>query len=94
MLIAASARITSPSTAVISLVRSGVRSDSRLNLADRRGRGFRWLFDSSRWLDSVSCAVMTSPPYDDGSRSTYPTPRRVWISRGSLVSIFRRSTDT
>ena len=32
--------------------------------------------------------------YDDGSRSTYPTPRRVWISRGSRVSIFRRSTDT
>ena len=28
------------------------------------------------------------------SHSTYPTPRRVWISRGSLVSTLRRSTDT
>src|SRR5262249_13222554 len=31
---------------------------------------------------------------EEGSRSTYPTPRRVWISRGSALSTLRRSTDT
>ena len=31
---------------------------------------------------------------DEGSRSTYPTPRRVWISRGPLLSTLRSSTDT
>jgi len=31
---------------------------------------------------------------DEGNRSTYPTPRRVWISRGSVLSTLRRSTDT
>ena len=42
----------------------------------------------------LSCPAMAVTAYDEGSRSTYPAPRRVWISRGSLVSIFRRSTDT
>jgi hypothetical protein len=45
-------------------------------------------------FDGLSCPAMAVTAYDEGSRSTYPTPRRVRISRDSLVPIFRRSTDT
>ena len=84
MPIAARAKMTRASSAVISLVRRDVRLDS-LRRA-RQGRHARLL---------VRFAVMAETrAYEDGSRSTYPTPRRVWISLGSLVSTLRRSTDT
>ena len=76
----------------MSLVRSGVRSESRCRKCRPR---------SSRWRQGgLGASVSTTSGPDmattgyDGSRSTYPTPRRVWMSRGSLVSILRRSTET
>ena len=55
MLMAASAMITSASSAVISLVRSGVRLDSRRTA--RQGRAAQWL----PWLLAPS-AVMPARP--------------------------------
>jgi len=89
--------ITKPRTATISFVRSGVRSESRLNAprlgrlsASPRGRQG----GSGASVSRMSGSDMVATTGYDGSRSTYPTPRRVWISRGSLVSTLRRSTET
>ena len=79
-LMATSAIMTSASTAVISLIRSGTRPGIRRTFCQR------WL--SSGRNDITRCR------YEAGSLSTYPTPRRVWISRGPLLSTLRRSTDT
>jgi hypothetical protein len=81
---------------VISLVRSGVRSDSRRAAPSADRLGFLWLAvpSSATSPSGFTSDMSKGRSYEDGSRSTYPTPRRVWISRGSLASIFRRSTDT
>ena len=78
-LISPSAIATRASTAVISLIRSGVRPDARRTFCQRR--------------PDPDCKDMNRY-YEEGSLSTYPTPRRVWISRGPLLSTLRRSTDT
>ena len=83
MLMAATAAMTSASSPVISLVRSDVR------LGQSRSDCHRGAV-----AEPAPGAVIPHAPYEDGSRSTYPTPRRVWISLGSLVSTLRRSTDT
>ena len=80
--------MTRASSAVISLARSDVRSDRSRSGLPRPRRPVAGL--AVRFVDCHD----QSRAYDDGSRSTYPTPRRVWISRGSFVSTLRRSTDT
>ena len=79
MLMATKAKATSVSTALMSLIRSGVRLGSRRTFCQRRL--------------NPDCKDI-SGRYEEGSLSTYPTPRRVWISRGPLLSTLRRSTDT
>ena len=79
MLMAPRAMKTSASTALISLIRSGIRPVARRTFCQRRL--------------NPDCTDMNSC-YEEGSLSTYPTPRRVWINRGPLLSTLRRSTDT